>query len=122
MLMGYTITVKRQANDGDLTFTGDNKTITAKCYWDADKKIPAGTYDRCSATTMARKKNSKGLPREAVFIPDVKGFSGIFIHMGKVPYENWSDGCIVIEEAKIIEIYNAITPKNGYNVKVVITG
>lgn len=42
--------------------------------------------------------------------------------MGKPPYEKWSDGCIVIEESKIIEIYNAITPKNGHNVTAVING
>ncbi len=120
--LNYTITIKRLAKDGALTFTGGGKTITAKCYWNAKKKIPAGTYSGCSATTMSRKKNSKGMPREAIFIPNVKGFSGIFIHMGKVPYELWSDGCIVIDEPKIIEIYNAITPKDGRNVKIVITG
>ena len=109
--------------DGDLTLTGGGgKTITAKCYWNTKKKIPAGTYSGCSATTMSKKKNSKGKSREAVFIPNVKGFTEIFIHMGKVPHEIWSDGCIVVDESKIIEIYNAITPKNGHNVKVVITG
>lgn len=120
--MNYTISVKRSIKDGNLEFTGGGKTITAKCYWNATKKIPSGTYVGCSATTMARKKNSKGLPREAVFIPNVKGFSEIFIHMGKPPYQQWSDGCIVIDESKIIEIYGAIRPKNGHNVKVVITG
>lgn len=71
---------------------------------------------------MARKKNSKGLPREAIFLPDIAGFSQIFIHMGKPPYEKWSDGCVVIEESKMTEIYNAISPKNGKNVTVVING
>ena len=52
----------------------------------------------------------------------VAGYSGIFIHMGKAPFENWSDGCIVIEEAKMIDIYNAITPKDGKNVTVTISG
>lgn len=120
--MSYTITVKRMIKNGDLTFTGKGKSITTKCYWNTNKKIPAGTYFGCSATTMSRKKNSKGMPREAIFIPSIKGYSEIFIHMGKVPYETWSDGCIVIDEAKIIEIYNAIIPKNGHNIKVVITG
>lgn len=120
--MNYTITVKRVAKEGELTFSGNGKTIVTQCYWNANKKIPAGAYIGCSATTMSRKKNSKGLPREAIFIPNVKGFSEIFIHMGKPPYEKWSDGCIVIDEQKMIEIYNAITPKNGHNVKVVITG
>ncbi|GAC21800.1 hypothetical protein GARC_4863 [Paraglaciecola arctica BSs20135] len=71
---------------------------------------------------MARKKNSKGTAREAIFLPNVAGFSEIFIHMGKAPFEKWSDGCVVIEEDKLIEIYNAITPKNGHNVTVVING
>jgi len=120
--MSYSINIKRIAKDGELTFTAPGKTITTKCYWNAQKKIPAGTYAGCSATTMARKKNSKGQPREAIFIPNVKGFTGIFIHMGKPPYEQWSDGCVVIDENKMIEIYNAISPKDGHNVNVVITG
>lgn len=69
---------------------------------------------------MARKKNSQGNPREAIFIPDVKGFSGIFIHIGKPPYAQWSDGCVVIEESVMVEIYNKITTKNANNVKVII--
>ncbi len=40
--------------------------------------------------------------------------------MGKPPYQKWSDGCIVIEESKMIEIYNAISPKDGHNVIVAI--
>ena len=71
---------------------------------------------------MANKKNSAGKFREAVFIPNVRGFSGIFLNMGKPPCAGWSDGCVVIEEGKMIEIYNVITPKDGRNVKVVITG
>lgn len=118
----YKITIKRSIKDGDLTFTSPGKTITAKCYWNLAKKIPAGTYPNCSATTMARKTNSKGKPREAIFLPNVAGFSEIFIHMGKPPYEKWSDGCIVIDESKIIEIYNAVSPKDGHNVTVVING
>ncbi|TQV76403.1 murein L,D-transpeptidase [Aliikangiella marina] len=120
--MTYLINVNRSQDSGVLTFTGANKTITTKCYWNKDKKIPAKTYKDCSATRMSRKKNSKGDPREAVFIPGVPGFSGIFIHMGKVPYQKWSDGCIVIDEAKMIEIYNLITPKDGRNVTVTVTG
>ncbi len=118
----YKITIKRGVKDGALVFNSPGKIITAKCYWDLTKKIPAGTYLNCSATTMSRKKNSKGKPREAVFLPGVIGFSEIFIHMGKPPYERWSEGCIVIDENKILEIYNAISPKNGHNVTVVVNG
>lgn len=120
--MTYKITVIRGDKKGVLTFKSGDKTITSDCYWNESKKIPARTYEECSATTMARKKNSKGKPREAVFIPNVPGFSGIFIHLGKVPYEKWSDGCIVIPENKIIEIYNAIKPKDGKNVTVSVSG
>lgn len=118
----YKITITRMAKEGILTFSAPGKTINTKCYWNLTKKIPAGTYLKCSATTMARKKNSKGTAREAIFLPSVAGFSEIFIHMGKAPFEKWSDGCVVIEEDKLIEIYNAITPKNGHNVTVVING
>lgn len=120
--MSYKITVKRLEKDGTLTFTSLVKTITAKCYWNLSKKIPAGTYSFCSATTMKNKKNSKGKPREGIFIPNVSGYTQIFIHMGKQPYQLWSDGCIVIEENKLLEIYNEITPKNAKNVTVVIEG
>jgi hypothetical protein len=88
--------------------------------WNLMKKIPAGKYLKCSATTMSRKKNSRGNPREAIFLPGVVGFSEIFIHLGKPPYAKWSDGCVVIDENKMIEIYNAITPKNGHNVTIII--
>jgi hypothetical protein len=116
----YTITIERDNSDGVLTFSSPNKVITTKCYWNLTKKIPATTYLNCSATTMSRKKNSRGNPREAIFLPGVVGFSEIFIHLGKPPYAKWSDGCVVIDENKMIEIYNAITPKNGHNVTVVI--
>lgn len=120
--MTYRITVNRSEKDGILTFKSNDKTITSKCYWNASKKIPARTYTDCSATTMSEKKNSKGKPREGVFIPSVPGFSEIFIHMGQEPYEKWSDGCVVIPEKKLLEIYDSITPKNGHNVTVTITG
>ncbi|MEL6750349.1 MAG: L,D-transpeptidase family protein, partial [Pseudomonadota bacterium] len=120
--MSYAITIKRKASNGGLTFTGGGKTITTTCYSNTSKKIPAATYLNYSTTTMTGKKNSKGLPREAIFIPDVKGFSGIFIHTGKMLYAKWSDGCIVIDESKMIQIYNTIKPKSGHNVQVIITG
>jgi hypothetical protein len=68
---------------------------------------------------MDSKLNSAKKPREAVFIPNVAGFKGIFIHMGTGP--NWSDGCVVIKEPEIKKIYNDIAPKNGKNVTVVIS-
>ena len=46
------------------------------------------------------------------------GKSGIFIHMGNNP--SWSDGCIVIKEAELLKIWNAIIPKDAQNVSVVV--
>ena len=62
------------------------------------------------------KKNSAGNPREAIYLPSVPGYSGIFIHMGSS--SAWSDGCIVIAESEIKRIYNDVTPKDGHNVTV----
>ena len=84
----YKITIKRTIKDGGLTFTSPGKTVTEKCYWNLVKKIPAGTYSNCSATTMARKKNSKGKPREAVFLPNVTGFSEYSYIWGSLPMES----------------------------------
>lgn len=115
----YTISVKRGARDGELTFVHGTLVISTTCWWEASNKIPAGTYSGCSATTMATKRNSANGAREGVFIPGVPGHSQIFIHMGTGPA--WSDGCIVIDESEMLRIYGAITPKNAQNVTVEIT-
>ena len=116
----YTIEITRQTNSGTLKFVHGSVSVSATCYWDKSRKIPAGTYSGCSATTMASKLNSSGGPREAIYIPNVSGYSEIFIHMGN--NANWSDGCIVINEPDMLTIYNAITPKNAANVTVKISG
>ena len=54
---------------------------------------------------MIRKKNANGQPREAVYMTDVSGCSGIFIHLGKPPDQNGSDGCVILHENKIIDVY-----------------
>lgn len=121
--MSYQIDVARTtADSGTLTFNAGGISISTNCYWNRHKKIPRGVYDGCSATTMQNKLNTAGGPREAIFIPGVAGFTGIFIHMGRSPYELWSDGCIVIEESDMLKIYNAITPKDGHNVTVNVSG
>ena len=117
--MSYTINITRYEKEGILTFKTAKASVSTTCYWDLKKKIPTGIYSGCSATTMARKKNSKKKPREGIYIPNVKGFAGIFIHMGTS--SAWSDGCIVIKEAQVLKIYDAITPKDGRNVTVKIT-
>jgi|GEM_PF-1397959 len=115
----YTIEVIRGAEDGRLTFTHGTVSVDTTCWWKLDNAIAAKTYTGCSATTMATKKNSSGGPREAVYLPDAQtGKNGIFIHYGK--NASWSDGCIVLVEAEMLKIYNAIAPKNGANVTVVV--
>jgi hypothetical protein len=117
-MAAYSINVRRGKKNGTLTYSG-GAIVSTTCWWDPVKKIPAGTYTGCSATTMAKKKNSSGQPREAIFLPNVPGFKGIFIHMGTGP--GWSDGCVVIVETEILRIYNDILPKNGKNVTVIIS-
>lgn len=115
----YTIWVSRTGKaTGKLTYSGSFNLETT-CWWDPAKKIPKGVYEKCSATHMSTKLNSKKQKREAIFIPNVKGFSGIFIHMGTSP--EWSDGCVVIKESEVLKIWNDITPKNGQNVTVHIS-
>jgi hypothetical protein len=114
--MAYSIKVERRARDGTLSFDSGAAHVSTTCWWDLSKPIPAGTYHKCSATKMATRLNSKGNPREGIVIPDVPGFSGIFIHMGTSP--DWSNGCIVIDEDEVLKIWNAITPKDGFNVDV----
>ncbi len=114
----YTIKVNRGKKDGTLKFNQGAVNVSTKCWWDPKVKIPARTYTGCSATTMRSKKNSKGNPREGIFIPSVPGHKGIFIHMGTSAA--WSDGCIVIKEIDLLKIYNAIVPKNGKNTDVIV--
>jgi hypothetical protein len=52
---------------------------------------------------------------KAVFIPDVLGFKGIFIHQGESP--NASDGCIVLEKKFVEKIWDAI-PQDKKNITV----
>ena len=116
----YKIKIERSGSEGVLKYTCGSITVSATCWWDAFSEIPEKTYHGCSATTMKNKLNSSGGAREGIFIPNVTGFSEIFIHMGKD--SSWSDGCIVIKEVKLLKIYNDIKQKNGHNVTVVVTG
>jgi hypothetical protein len=114
----YRIYVKREGKDTGTLYYRGTIDISATCWWDPNVKIPSGTYTQCSATTMHKKKNSSGDPREGIYIPNVLGHSQIFVHMGTSPL--WSDGCIVIPEEKMLEIYNDIHPKDGRNVTITI--
>jgi len=83
----------------------------AACFWKKDKRIPASSYPGCSTTMMA----SKGY--KAVYIPDVQGFEGIFIHQGSGP--NASDGCVVTAKDNVEKIWNTI-PRDQKNITVKI--
>jgi hypothetical protein len=110
-MASYTIEVERGEKEG--TLKCKEAGVNTKCWWELDNKkgrIPAGTYNGCSATQMATKKHN------AVFIPNVKGWKGIFIHLGSGPQA--SDGCIVIKSAEMEKLYDAIEPKDGKNVVV----
>ena len=116
-MAGYRISVVRKKDQGSLLYTGSIELL-ATCWWDLIKPIPAGTYSGCSATRMATKANSRGEKREAIHLPNIPGFTGVFIHMGSD--RSWSDGCIVIPESVLLPIWNDITPKDGRNVTVAV--
>ncbi|MDH5730579.1 MAG: hypothetical protein OEZ58_16430, partial [Gammaproteobacteria bacterium] len=86
----FNVTVERRKKDGTLKYSGGSVTVNTTCWWDPQRKIPAGIYYGCFATHMSEKKNSQGGPREGIWFPEVPGFSEIFIHMGSSPI--WSDG------------------------------
>jgi hypothetical protein len=122
--MNYLISVVRTKTDrGVLTFTKPDGTAKAyECAWDPPDKIPAGSFPGGSATWMNSAKNSKGGKREAIFLPNVPGRTGIFIHYW--PGKNlkvWSDGCILLLEPDLLEIWNAISPVNGRNVDITVS-
>jgi hypothetical protein len=118
------ITVMRNTDrQGTLSYRG---TIVheAKCWWNPDKRIKATSYEGCSATYMDKALASdKVSKRHGIFINGVVGFKGIFIHYGTnltnlASLQQWSQGCIVLEEADVLKIWNDIQPKNGRNVTV----
>lgn len=120
----YVINVIRNTDrEGTLDYRG---TIVhhAKCWWNPDKRIKAQTYDGCSATFMAKAHASdKVTKRHGIYLNGVDGFQGIFIHYGTnltnlASLQQWSQGCIVLEEADVLTIWNDIRPKDGRNVTV----
>ena len=125
----YEITITRgpeteRRSKGTLKYTG---TVTRECdcYWNKDKRIPAGTYERCSKTYMNTATNSKGTKREAIYVNGVEGHDGIFIHYGtNLTNANslavWSKGCIVMHEDDVLAIWNDIVPTDGFNVTVTL--
>jgi len=124
--MPYTINVVRGPDSGILTFQHGNVSVDTKCWWDKDVKVDAGSYT-AYATRMANKYDGyDGGKREGIWLgtgvpvnDNARKSNGIFIHKGTSAA--WSDGCIVIEEAEVIKIWKAISPKEQPNVTVIIS-
>ena len=105
----YEITIRRgSGTTGRLSCPAVGVSEIA-CFWKKDKRIPVGTYKGCSTTKMDSKQ------KHAIFIPDVVGFKGIFIHKGKGPGS--SDGCIIVPEEVIEKMWAAI-PADQKNITV----
>lgn len=121
----YSITVLRGTGEtGTLTFSHGGVEISTTCYWDNGNRIAAASYTGCSATRMATKPDPQNpeLKRMGIYLPGAvspnTGAADIFIHEG--PDASWSDGCIVLPRAQMEAMWNAITPKDGANVTVLV--
>jgi len=108
----FTITIKRSAGTEGKLSCVEAKLTDVPCFWKASKRIPAGTYSGGSTTIM----ETKGY--QAVEIPNVLGFNGIFIHQGSGP--GFSDGCIVTPKENIVALWDAI-PKDQHNITIIVT-
>lgn len=126
MTTNYTINVGRNINSGSLTFNHGSVNVSTTCWWDSNVKIDAGSYTGY-ATRMANKNDGfDGGKREGIWfgtnVPYNNGTNTsnqFFIHKGT--NASWSEGCIVIVENKLIEIWNTINPKDNANVIINIT-
>lgn len=120
----YTIDVLRGDGSGTLSFSSDGVNVSTTCWWDPKMVINVGTY-KAAATWMSNKTNSKGEQREGIYLgrgvkynKGANSGNGAFIHMGTSP--GWSDGCIVCKESDLLLIWNVITPKDQYNIDVIV--
>jgi len=110
----HVVTVTRgEGTQGTVTYTEDEEEVfSTQCWWAEDKRIPAGEYGGCSFTRGASDK------WDGVFMPNVPGFDGIFLHQGGSP--NDSDGCIVFPDEFIQQIGER-TGRDGQNITVIVT-
>lgn len=123
--MAYTINVLRNGSSGTLTFKSGSVNISETCWWDKEVVIDAGTYTGY-ATRMANKDDgTDGGKREGIWLGTNVPYNGdgstansFFIHKGTGP--SWSDGCIVMDSAKVYQMWSEISPKETGNVTVVI--
>jgi hypothetical protein len=113
--MPYQITVYRTGPDsGKLTYEGDQvRGLVTGCWFDPHAHIPARTYPGCSATMM----HTKQLP--GIFIPNIPGFTGVFVHEGSSPKD--SKACIVIERDKLKKVLADIPQGPEHNDNVTVT-
>ncbi len=122
-MSNFSIIVDRQGvSSGTLRYSGSFQ-FSCQCWWDPADEIPAATYVGCSATHLASKLNPRNQPREGIFLPNVPGRTGIFIHYWPGPGANikaWSDGCALVLDADMLKIWNDIVPVNGRNVTVTV--
>ena len=126
MTTNYIINVSRSGNTGTLSFNHGSVNVSTTCWWDVNVKIDADTYTGY-ATRMANKNDGvNGGKREGIWLGTNVPFNNgtntsneFFIHKGTSA--SWSDGCIVITENKLIEIWNTINPKDTANVTINIT-
>ncbi len=103
----FTITVHRTGTQtGRLQYNGTT-AFNCKCWWNPDARIPTSPHDGYEAlvTRMAESR------RKAVWLRDVPGYQGIFIHHW--PGESasltlWSQGCILVLQNYTERIYNEI--------------
>jgi hypothetical protein len=122
----YTISVDRTGPDtGRLKFASGAVTVDTTCWWDPEVTIAAANYAGCSKTRMDSKTDSvTGEKRPGIYLPQAvvpgNGQHTIFIHEGRDA--SWSDGCIVIDRAEMLKLWTAITPMDGRNVTVNVTG
>lgn len=118
----WRIEVRRDRPDsGTLSFSGNGLGLVTTCWWAADKRIAAGVYTQASKTRMASKPDSvTGERRPAIFLPTAlapdTGNATIFIHEGKDP--SWSDGCLVIERDRMLQLWHALPAMDAHDITV----
>lgn len=112
----YRGTTPKETDQGTLVFKKRKDGALAQvfrttCWWAKDNVIPSGRYGAVK-TRMASKPDSepKDKPKEqrprrpGLLLKDVPGHEEIFVHEGKDA--SWSEGCIVIARARLMEIFD----------------
>jgi hypothetical protein len=122
--MAFKIDVVRGSGEkGNLTFQNGDVSVDTTCWWSKDHRIDTGTYTGAATRMASKDDGSDGGKRQAIYLGKgvkcnygTESHDGIFIHKGTGP--SWSEGCIVIVEHELLKIWNAISPKEQYNVTI----